>query len=208
MLVDLVFPTNKQEIIKIAERLDNKVIFIDDKNVTLIRAENEYEFKRKIKSIRTNLIIVEGNQKINRSILENRKVDILLSPEKDSSRDSLDYRSPGLNQVLCKLAAKNNIAIAFSFNEILNAKDAAKIIGIIRQNIKLCRKYKVKMIFASFAEDPFNMRSLKDLLSVAIFLGMTPEEAKKALSLAKEITDKNKEKRSKDWIREGIKLVD
>jgi len=208
MLVDLVFPVNKQEILKIAEKLDNKVIFIDNQNVTLIRANSENDFKRQIKNVRSNLTIVEGSQKINRIVLENRKVDILLNPEKNILKDSLSHRNSGLNQVLCKLASKNDIAIGFSFNEILNSEDTVKLIGRIKQNIKLSRKYNVKMVFASFTEDPFDMRSVKDLINIAMFLGMTPEEAKKSLSLAKEIIDKNKEKRDKDWIRDDIKVVD
>ena len=50
--------------------------------------------------------------------------------------------------------------------------------GRIMQNIRLCRKYNVSMVFASFAEAKWEMRSAKDLMSFAVLLGMTPKEAK------------------------------
>ena len=39
------------------------------------------------------------------------------------------------------------------------------------QNIDLCRKYKVKMLIASFAKDPSGMKSPHDLISLFKVLG-------------------------------------
>ena len=109
--------------------------------------------------------------------------------------------------MLCKLAKKNNIAIGFSFNEILKSKEKSKLIGRMMQNIKLCRKYKVKMVFASFAKNKFEMRAVKDLLSFCRVLGMTPREAKSALNQAENIFKKNQERKSKNYIAEGMKII-
>ena len=126
--------------------------------------------------------IKEGSE---RKFFEDKKVDIILSPEKGSTKDNLHFRNAGLNQVLCKLAKKNNIALGFSFNEILNASNLQDVLGRMKQNVKLCRKYKVKMVFASFAKDKFEMRGAYDLLSFARILGMEPGEAKQALNFKK-----------------------
>ena len=152
-------------------------------------------------------IVVGGSDNKNRKALSNKNTDILLSPEKTRKKDFIHSRNSGLNHVLCKLAKENNIAIGFSFNEILKSKERNKLIGRMMQNIKLCRKYKVKMIFASFAKNKFEMRAAKDLLSFCRVLGMMPKEAKNALNQAENIFKKNQERKSKNYIAEGIKII-
>jgi len=66
--------------------------------------------RNQIQKIRDKIIIIEGG-KLNREILENKRVHILLSPEKYKEEDSLHQRNSGLNQVLCKIAQKNKVAI-------------------------------------------------------------------------------------------------
>ncbi len=143
---------------------------------------NKIKDKKDINKIKQDLIIIEGG-KFNREILESKKVHILLSPEKYKKEDFLHHRASGLNQVLCKLAKKNRIAIGISFNDILNSKERKKLLGRIAQNIKLCRKYKVRMIFASFAKSKYEMRPAKDMINFVQTLGMTPKEALNSLNL-------------------------
>lgn len=109
-----------------------------------------------------HLVIVQGgDERINRFALENKKVDILLGPEKNKRKDSLFFRSSGLNQVLCKLARKNDVAIGFNFSDVLNCegKERSLILGRMMQNARLCKKYKVKTAFATFAKDKYELRS-------------------------------------------------
>jgi len=129
--------------------------------------------------------IVFGGPKINRKAVEDKKVDMLVSPERGSGRDSLTQRDSGLNQVLCTLARKNQVAIGFSFSDILNAKYRTSLLGKIMQNIRLCRKYKVKMVFASFANTKFEMRNANDMLAFCRVLGMDGSEANEALNFKK-----------------------
>tara|TARA_Y100000310_G_C20289535_1_gene626549 strand:- start:171 stop:671 length:501 start_codon:yes stop_codon:yes gene_type:complete len=105
------------------------------------------------------IIIVGGDEQINRKSVENKKVDILLSPEINKKKDSFHYRKSGLNQVLCKLAKENNVAIGFDFSKLLNSKERSKILGRMMFNYKLCKKYKVKMVFSSFAKNKFELRN-------------------------------------------------
>ena len=102
-----------------------------------------------------------------------KKVDILLSPEKNNKRDFMFFRNSGLNQVLCKLAVKNHISIGFNFSDILNSngKERSKLLGRMTQNVRLCKKYKVKMEFSSFAKNKFELRSDAILTSFAKVLG-------------------------------------
>lgn len=154
---------------------------------SIIKAKNLNELRREINKAQGLIVVEGGNDEINRAAVENSKVGILLSPEKNRRNDALYTRSSGLNQVLCKLARDNEVAIGFNFNDILESRDREVIIGRMMQNIRLCRKYKLDMVFDCFNECKI---SRNNLISFARVLGMTPGEAKKALNFEKK--DKRK----------------
>ncbi len=111
------------------------------------------------------------------------KPDIMFGFEESERKDTMHQRYSGLNNVLCELAFRNKVQIAFSFNSILNSAQRSVLFGRMMQNISLCRKYKVKTLIGSFAKQPSEMRSAKDLQSVFITLGMHPAEAKESMSI-------------------------
>ena len=131
-----------------------QLVFVQDKKI-------EKQLNIETQLVKDFMMIQGGDDKINRKAVENKKVDILLSPEKNNKKDLMFSRRSGLNQVLCKLAAKNGVAIGFNFSYLLNSsgRERAKIFGRMRQNLRLCKKYKVKMIFSSFARDKYELRS-------------------------------------------------
>ncbi len=130
--------------------------------------------------------IVEGlTEEKNRKAVENKQVDILLAPERAGKKDRLTQRDSGLNHVLCALAKQNDVAIGFSFSDVLNTKYRAVLVGRMMQNVRLCRKYKVRMVLASFAKDPEDMRPANELLAFGQTIGMTPKEATIALNFTK-----------------------
>lgn len=154
-----------------------------------------------LKKLSNNINIVEGKDiEFNRKALENKNVDILLNPEKATYKDSLHHRNSGLDQVLCTLANKNGIAIGFSFNEILNARSRYKTLGRMMQNVRLCRKYKVKMVFATFAKNKWELRSKSDMESFARVLGMTGKEAIECFTSIEKIAKKENK-------RSGVKVL-
>ncbi len=137
-----------------------------------------------IKNYRSFQIITASNEAAIRKAAENKSVDILIISTTEA-RDKVHSRDSGLNQVICKLMANNKIAIAFSFADLLNSKERHKLIGRWMQNIRLCRKFKVRMVLASFAANKWEMRAAKDLFSLALTLGMTGKEAQEALDFKK-----------------------
>tara|TARA_Y100000310_G_scaffold333369_1_gene410775 strand:+ start:71 stop:595 length:525 start_codon:yes stop_codon:yes gene_type:complete len=150
--------------------------------------------------VRDKIIIIQAkDDKLNRQALS-KHVDILLDPHLFRRKDYMHQRDSGLNQVLCNLARENKIAIGFSFSSILNAKDRAKIIGRMIQNIKLCRKYRVKMVIGSFAKSEKDTRNLKDIQSFFKVLGMTGKEAN--LNFVKERLEFKRK-----FIRKGVMLT-
>ena len=126
-------------------------------------------------------IINGGIDSVNRKAVENKSVDILMSPEKGRNYDFMKSRNSGLNQVLCKLAHNNDVAIGFDFNYVLNVKESERsnILGRMKFNVKLCNKYKVNMYVCNSIKKMDEVRGDSDLESFGRILGMTKFEIKK-----------------------------
>ena len=137
-------------------------------------------FQNEMKNLKI-LYIPDYNKK--RQAVERKQVNILLNPHLITSKDSLHYRRSGLDQVLCSMMHNNNIAMAFTFDSMNNHIE----IGRVMQNITLCRKYKVKVLFFTFAKNMYELRARLDIIAFLETLGMTPSEAKFALEGLKEI---------------------
>jgi RNase P/RNase MRP subunit p30 len=61
--------------------------------------------------------------------------------------------------------ADNDVAYAFSFSDLLNAPPYMQsiVLGRMYQNLMIAKKYKVKVIFASFATTQYELRNEKDM---------------------------------------------
>lgn len=219
-MIDLVFPkNNEKKFIEIALKLGYK-------NICFL-----YPYGTKIKELKKNdinvfsgfvakpseiqkaknksdITIVKSSEK-DRYIFEKSKPDIVFDLEAKGKKDFIHHRNSGLNQILCNIAKKNKVIVAFSLKSLLDTKSMlrAQIIGRIKQNIMLCRKYKLKTVIASFATKPYEMRSSNDLISLGISLGMHPKEAKESLQNALKKINLNKRKKTQSYIAEGIELV-
>ncbi|MBI5391933.1 hypothetical protein HZB00_02935 [Candidatus Woesearchaeota archaeon] len=122
--------------------------------------------------------VVHGdNYILLRKALDQKKVDLILNPHLGNRKDHLHYRDSGLNHVLCNLAHQTNAAVGITLPSLKTAEDY----GRVQQNIILCRKAKVPVFLFSFAEHPYSMRSVHDLLSFCRILGMSSQEAKRAV---------------------------
>ncbi|MDD4878450.1 MAG: RNase P subunit p30 family protein [Candidatus Nanoarchaeia archaeon] len=126
-----------------------------------------------------------------RQAVEGKKADIILVSDRNP-KDSLHFRRAGFDEVICRLATKKGIAFAFSFSSILNARDRALVMGRIMHAIRLCRKHKVMMCFASFARNKWEMRAVEEMKAFARMLGMTPDEANNAVNSVEGIIESRK----------------
>jgi|SRR3989344_5464995 len=126
-------------------------------------------------------IIFGGKDSVNRKAVEDKSVDILMSPERGRNYDFMKSRNSGLNQVLCKLAHDNDVAIGFDFNYVLkaNEKDRINILGRMKLNVRLCNKYNVKMFVCNSTRNKDEIRSDSDLISFGRILGMKKPLVKK-----------------------------
>jgi len=150
--------------------MKNPYKIIDKKNLNLVRIEIKKE-----KELQKKVIIQAQDEKFNRKILENKEVDILLSPEFNNLNDRLKQRSSGLNEVLCKIAKENNIAIGIDLEKIRNLqkKDKAIILSRIIQNISLCKRIGTKILIIN--KEKF---SKQEIFSFFLSLGCSTKKTK------------------------------
>lgn len=155
------------------------------KDTLIIKARTKPELNKIIsKNYRKfKFIAVSGsNDEVNRAALEDKRVDLLLNPEIERARDFNDWRNSGMNDVLAKFACQNNVIIAVDLSTLPAEKFAlAERLGRIMQNIRLCRKFKAKMLIFSSQ----NQLNDYDAMAIALTLGMSTSQAKNSLFIEK-----------------------
>jgi len=160
------------------------------------------ELKRRRKDFDV-LLVRGGDLKMNRIAVETRGVQILTHPEYERT-------DQGLNHVLAKLAAKNNVAIEINFREVLitSKRSRENVLRNISNDVKLAKKFHAPIILCSGATSHWMMRDPYVLSSFATQVGLELKEAKDAITkVPKRIIEEAKERRSNGWIMEGVKVV-
>ena len=131
----------------------------------IIQETNYSKLQSQIKEAqeqKKQIIFYSNNDDLNRKVLEKLPINILLI-NLSKRKDSQKQRDSGFNQVLAKIAKKNNITIGINLDEILdaNSKEKSKILARVSQNIKLCNKNKLKMQFiSSKPKDDYDLKAL------------------------------------------------
>ncbi len=141
------------------------------KTPTIIQETNFSKIQAQIKegqAQKKQIIFSSDNDDLNRKVLEKLPIQILLI-NLSKRKDFQKQRDSGFNQVLAKIAKKNNITIGINLDEILNAKtnEKVKILARVEQNVKLCNKNKLKMRFITKEQ-----KDSYDLKSLGLVLGM------------------------------------
>jgi len=138
----------------------------------LIQSNDFNTIRKEIKNNKDKKIIFTSNDdELNRKILEKQPINIFLINQ-SNRKDKQKQRNSGFNQVMAKIAKKNNIIIGINLDEIIESapEQRKKILARVKQNIKLCNKNKLKMKF--IALKPKNNRDIYDLKSLGLILGM------------------------------------
>ena len=125
------------------------------------------------KAMQQSKLLVAKSSDKDRFFIESKKIKLIYGFEEINKNDYLHQRASGLNHIICVSARKNNVVIGFCYSSLLNKNYPAHLLmGRMIQNIRLCNKYKVKTIIASFAENPFDLRSPHDVGSLFKQIGM------------------------------------
>jgi ribonuclease P/MRP protein subunit RPP1 len=166
-----------------------------------VQVETVAQLTKEVSRLRGNvdiIIIGGGNEDINRAAVENGKVDILAHPA---------AHGKSMNHVLAKAAADNGVAVDFNMDALIKQRGGSriKVLASMRQNLMLARKYNVPMVITSNARSHYDLRSPREMMALAMFFGMTQDEALHALSVApqniiRRNTDNNR-------IMEGVEIV-
>lgn len=182
---DIVIPdNNEEEFIAIAPKLGYKTLyflynyddyqsknknFADIPNIKIVNgvlADSKKLKKIKNKMEEGSVFAAAKSSDKDMEVMEGSLANLIFSFEENQRRDFIHQRASGLNHILCGMARKNDITIGFSFTSILNAKGRHEILGRMIQNLRMCRQFKVKVVIASFAKNPYEMRSMHDLSSL------------------------------------------
>lgn len=149
------------------------------KSIEII-AKNPEDMRRKVQKSRNRadiLIVRGGDLKINRAACENPNVDILSQPYRKR-------RDVGINHVLAKKAADNNVAIEINLKNYFktNLRYRYRILSQFRRLADLERKFKFPLTITSNASSKYHLKSPRDIASFAKCFSLTPEECYQALS--------------------------
>ena len=146
----------------------------------IIDVKSPEEARKQIEKLskeKKQVLVLGKSIDFNRVILENKRVNILILSH-TNKKDMLKQRDSGLNHVLCNLASKNKITLAFDFSELkAEKKEKALILARWMQNIKLMRKSKnkIKLINTENIDE-------RDLFSFLLTLGANTQQATMAVS--------------------------
>jgi RNase P/RNase MRP subunit p30 len=154
---------------------------------------------------KADFVIVNDTENI-RETVEKDRPDVLFGMESQKKRDYMHQRNSGINQVVCDIANSKNVAFGFSFKQILEARNKHILLGRIMQNLRLCKKYNSKIIFASFAEKPYQMRSGRDLAAFLSVTGINGKDAKISLAELGSVIERNNKIRNKLLVHESIEV--
>ena len=134
---------------------------------------HEDNFDKARKLIKENLgkkiIFSSDDDELNRKILEKEDINILLLNQA-GRKDFQKQRNSGFNHIMAKLAKKKNVVIGINLDEIISAegKQKASILARTSQNIRICSKNKLKMVFLYKNQK----RDIYDLKAFGLVLGM------------------------------------
>jgi ribonuclease P/MRP protein subunit RPP1 len=150
---------------------------IDVCSGVLIESDKYEEVRKLVDRFRpgAEMIFVRGGDtELNRYIFNMPKIDVVTGV---SCGNNLDY-------VMCKMAARNEIAIEFSFSDLLHSysRTRTEILANMSRNAELARKYKAPFVITSGALSKWDLRSPHDLMVFGKAIGFQEPEIKAALS--------------------------
>ena len=166
----------------------------------LIEAETMNDIRKMVDKIRdkAELVFVRGGDvELNRYIFNMPKIDVVTNVANESQ---LDY-------VMCRLAEKHNIAIEFSFLDLLQSysKTRSRLLANYIKNANIVRKYNTRFMITSGALSKWDLRSPHDLGIFAKMLGFQDPEIKAAMS--PELLDENKKRLSGKRIMRDVEEI-
>ena len=174
----------------------------------VVSSKNVQQDVRKVRKD-AEVIIVSGDDRINRLASDCWEVDIIGSPEMHDGNDFMHQANSGIDYVIARACAERGIAIELNFSNILNSygRRRARIMARMAQNVRICRDKRCDVVITSGAKGKHGLRAPRDLMAFGILLGMTPEEAKAAVSEnPRKILKRSDDRNNPDIILKGLEV--
>lgn len=171
----------------------------------LISAKNPEDMRQKVNKARkkADIIMVKGgDQKINRAACESPQVDIV-------SKTYYNRRDCGINHVIAKKAAQNEVAIELNIKHLTKTSPYLhyRILSYFREIIKLKKRYGFPLIITSNAKSIYDLHTPRDLIALSKCFGLDQEEATVALSETPVSIIERSKIRDKIVV-DGVKILD
>ncbi len=176
---------NEKEILARAKELGSELILLYEIKTkkdlpkgggVLIKAEKITDPNRADKfPPKTPIVVASTNEETIRAACSKRNITYITHLATSTGRDHTHYRRGNINQVIAKLCKENKIGYIIDFSRILELEGWGRelLIGRIKQNIRIFKKYEVPIQVASFAKNEYELRNPKDLEAFGRVLGIS-----------------------------------
>jgi RNase P/RNase MRP subunit p30 len=167
---------------------------------------------RKALDAGADLIIADGRTNEDcRRASECWEVDLIVNPELNEARDMLDQWNSGLDNIITSYMAEREIGYCINIDNILKSKGIrrTRLVGRIRQNLKLARKYKVKTILSCGFDSGWYARSPIDLIQFGKTFGLTNVDARDSVTKnPSEIVERVGDRNNPNIIMSGLEVLE
>ena len=156
------------------------------------------------------LAAIAQKEELVRLCAENPRIDFVFEISTGMGKEHTHYRNSNMTSIIAGIMKKNKCSYAISFSQILNVVGSvrAKMLGRIMQNVRLLRR-KVPILSASFARDASEIRLPENISVISRICGLNSPQSKAAVSKnIEEIIKQKERRRSKNFIRPGVRVVD
>jgi RNase P/RNase MRP subunit p30 len=174
MKTNLVLLKETKELLELSTSLGFEKTKFLEKDFMLINLKSKKEALKQIQKAKQKglySIAKPKKEDMLRFLLEKTPIDMVFGLELIHPKEHYHYRRGGIDHVLAKIASDTKKTIGFSFSDILNTKEKSRILGRMMHNFKMCRKFKVQVMFSTFATSMYDLRSTHDLASLQDILG-------------------------------------
>ncbi|MFB6255059.1 MAG: RNase P subunit p30 family protein [Halobacteriaceae archaeon] len=174
---------------------------IDIATAIEIDADSKAEMSGHLGAVRNEypLIICRGGTpSLNRFAVESPRIDVLSGPMENEG----DF-----NHVLARKAAENNVAIEFSFANVLRAAGGRRVQSVqqLRKLREIITHYDTPYICTGFPHSHLELRAPREMKAVGNQIGFNPEFVAQGLHHWQEIIHTNRKRLSEHYLSDRVK---
>ncbi|MCJ7478786.1 MAG: amidohydrolase family protein [Candidatus Nanohaloarchaeota archaeon QJJ-7] len=171
-----------------------------------LRPEDPEDLKDMLRRFRERVEVVVvhgGDAEVNRAASSDSRVDVLAHPERDRTDSGLDH-------VIARQAAENNVAVQLNLRQLLETygKVRMHVLSHMRRNVRLCEHFGAPLIASSGASSVWHLRAPRELSAFPRILGLDLKESFGTVAEVPErVLERAEEVTSDEFVRPGVEVV-